>query len=218
MISLDKVILAAASLQTTARSFSAGDIVFQRGARAQFVYVVSKGALCRLRPLPGGRRAVLQFLFRGDGFGYEPDSYHRDTVQALTDVEVLAAERKGLMAASKAGASEALFAAATQALVVAEEQSALVRGRTATERTALFLLEMHARLSKGDQIVLPMTRKDISDYLGLTIETVSRTMNAFRRAKIIEISQHFSRQIVILNKARLEELGSDNSKFEWWKR
>jgi CRP-like cAMP-binding protein len=143
LISIDKAILASANLQTAHLSYSARDTVFQRGAPAQFVYVVRKGALFGFRSLPGGRRTILQFVFAGDGFGYEPDRHHRDTVQALTDVEVLAARRSGLAAASKAGCSEVLFAAAARALVVAEEQSVFVRGRIATERMALFLLEMN---------------------------------------------------------------------------
>jgi Crp-like helix-turn-helix domain len=103
-------------------------------------------------------------------------------------------------------------------LVVAEEQSVFVRGMTATERMAHFLLEMNARLSAKHQIVLPMSRKDISDYLGLTEETVSRAMNEFRRAKIIKIPHRAPRRIMIRDKARLEKLASDASNFEWWKR
>ena len=147
LISLDNAILASANLQTTDLSYSASDIVFERGAPAQFVYVVSTGALCRFRPLPGGRRSILQFLFAGDGFGYEPGNHHRDTVQALTDTEVLATGRKGLVAASKSRCSEAHFLAAARAFVIAEEQSVIVRVTTATERTALFLLEMNTRLA-----------------------------------------------------------------------
>lgn len=205
--------------QTINLSYSTGDTVFERGAPAQFVYVVSTGALCRFRPLPRGRRAILQFLFAGDGFGYEPGNHHRDTVQALTDTEVLATGRKGLIAASKSRCSEAFFFAAARAFVIAEEQSLIVRGRTATERTALFLLEMNTCLATGNnEIVLPMGRKAIANYLGLTVETVSRVMNEFHRAKIIEIRDHTPRRITIRNKARLEKLASDAPKFELWKR
>jgi CRP/FNR family transcriptional regulator, nitrogen fixation regulation protein len=209
LISLDNAILASANLKTTDLSYRGGDTVFERGTPAQFVYVVSTGALRRFRPLPGGRRSTLQFLFAGDGFGYEPGSHHRDTVQALTDTEVLATGRKGLVAASKSRCSEALFFAAARAFVIAEEQSVIVRGRTATERTALFLLEMNTRLAADNEIVLPMGRKDISDYLGLSLETVSRVMNKFHRAKIIEIRDYTPRRITICNKARLEKLASD---------
>jgi CRP/FNR family nitrogen fixation transcriptional regulator len=216
LISLNNAILAAANLQTTDLSYSFGDAIFERGAPAPFVYVVSKGALCRFRALLGGRRSILQFLFAGDGFGYEPGGYHRDTVQALTDAEVIAAGKKGFVAASKS-VSKDLFGAAARAYVIAEEQVVYLR-MNATERTALFLLEMHSRLSADNQIVLPMTRRDIADYLGLTVETVSRVMNEFRRAKIIEIPDLEPRRLIIIRKARLERLASDGSLFEWWKR
>lgn len=212
MISLNKAVLAAANLQTTDLSYNVGDIIFERGAPASFVYVVSNGALCRFRSLPGGRRSILQFLFAGDGFGYEPSGYYRDTVQALTDVAVLAARRKSVEAASKSQCSKALFDAAARAFVIAEEQSLLIHGTTVTERVALFLLEMRSRLSTDKQIDLPMRRKDISDYLGLRLETVSREMNEFQRAKIIKFQAY--RQIIIRDKARLEKLASYASKFE----
>jgi CRP/FNR family transcriptional regulator, anaerobic regulatory protein len=201
LISLDKTIVSGGNLQTIKLSFD--------------VYVASEGALCCFRPMPGGRRSILQFIFKGDGFGYESGDYYRNSVQALTRTEVVATAKKDVVAASKAQCAAAFFAAAERAVVIAEEQSYRLR-RSATERTALFLLEMHARLSIFDEIFLPMSRTDISDYLGLAIETVSRVLNEFQRENIIEICHHLSRQIIIRNKARLEELALDASKFEWW--
>ena len=179
-----------------------------------------KGALRRVKLLPGSRRLILQFLFRGDGFGYGLGRLHRDTVQALTSTELVVASRKALMSAATSDArlSKFLFEAAARALNVAEEQTALMRSGIATERTALFLLEMNARLSTRDgRVDLPMTRRDISDYLGLTIETVSRTMDEFHRAKIIQFQGQRQRRFVIRDKKRLQHLAADASDFEWWK-
>jgi CRP-like cAMP-binding protein len=216
LISLDKTIVSGGNLQTIKLSFDAGDTVFQRGAPAHLIYVVSEGALICFRPTPGGRRSILQFIFKGDGFGYEPGDYHRNSVQALTYTEALATAKKDVVAASKAQCAAVFLAAAARAVVIAEEQSYCLR-RSATERTALFLLEMHARLSIFDEIFLPMSRTDISDYLGLAIETVSRVLNEFQRENIIEIRDlHLSRRIVIRNKARLQELALDASKLQWW--
>ena len=94
LICLDNAVLAAVDAKTTDLSYSVGDIVFERGGPAQFVYVVKRGALCRFRASPEGRRSILQFLFAGDGFGFETGRYHRDTVQALTGTEVLAAVKE----------------------------------------------------------------------------------------------------------------------------
>ena len=86
----------------------------------------------------------------------------------------------------------------------------------ATERAALFLLEMNDRLSRNGKIDLPMTQRHISDYLGLTPETISRVMKEFKRAKIIRFRDNRSRQIVIHDKKRLAMLASDASDFRWW--
>jgi len=218
-VSIDPKILVAA-VQTTTLTYSVNDTVYESGAPAQFVYVVKKGALRRVKLLPGSRRLILQFLFRGDGFGYGLGRLHRDTVQALTSTELVVASRKALMSAATSDArlSKFLFEAAARALNVAEEQTALMRSGIATERTALFLLEMNARLSTRDgRVDLPMTRRDISDYLGLTIETVSRTMNEFHRAKIIQFQGQRQRRFVIRDKKRLQHLAADASDFEWWK-
>ena len=90
---INRTILAAAKLQTIELCYGPGESVYERGAPAQFVYVVDEGALCRLRLLTGGRRSILQFLFRDHGFGYEAGRQHRDTVQTLTHTKVLAAGR-----------------------------------------------------------------------------------------------------------------------------
>ena len=216
LISLDNAVLAAAGLRTTDLRYRAGNTVYERGSPAQFIYVVNTGALCRFRPLHGGRRSILQFLFAGDGFGYEPGAYHRETVHALTDSKVFAAGSNGLEAALGSPRSNVLFAAAARAFFLAEDQTVILRQRTATERTALFLLEMQTRLSTSGQIDLPMNRQDISDYLGLRMETTSRAMNEFCRAKIIQIPEHKPKRIIIRDKARLEQLASDASDFEWW--
>jgi len=84
LISLDNAILVSANLQTTDLRYSAGDTVFERGAPAKFVYVVSRGALRRFRPLPRGRRSIRQFLFAGDGFGYEPGNHRGSRTEGTT--------------------------------------------------------------------------------------------------------------------------------------
>jgi CRP-like cAMP-binding protein len=102
-MSIDPKILAAA-VQTTALTYSVDDTVYESGAPAQFVYVVKKGALRRVKLLPRSRRLILQFLLRGDGFGYGLGRLHRDTVQALTSTELVVASRKALMTAATSDA------------------------------------------------------------------------------------------------------------------
>jgi hypothetical protein len=78
---------------------------------------------------------------------------------------------------------------------------------------------MDARLSKGGEINLPMRRQHIADYYGLTVETVCRTINSFRRAKMIEFSDNvkLQRLVVIRDKGQLSQLAPDAPDFAWWK-
>jgi CRP-like cAMP-binding protein len=214
LITIDRSILTAANLPTIERSVQQGETVYVPDAPARFTYVVVEGALCRFRVLPGGRRRVSQFLFPGDGFGYGMVRYRRDTAQALTDVKVISAAIMTLEAAAKSDQrlSQLLFNAAARAAALAEEQSVALRGRTVTEQVALFLLEMHARISTRGEINLPMRRNHIADYFGLTFETVSRTLSAFHRAKIIEYrdDEKIHRRIFIRDKRRLRWLASNS--------
>jgi CRP-like cAMP-binding protein len=122
LINIDRATLKAAKLAVIELSYGPGETVYERGAPAQFVYTVDQGALCRFRLMPGDRRSVIQFLFPGDGFGYEIGRHHRDTVQALTQIKVLAASTDALLAAANSDArlSSFLFSAAARAAVAAE--------------------------------------------------------------------------------------------------
>jgi CRP/FNR family transcriptional regulator, nitrogen fixation regulation protein len=221
LINIDRSTLAAAKLQTVILKYGINDTVCAQSAPAQFVYVAEEGALHRSRLLPGGTKSILQFLLPGDSFGIEAGRYDLDTVQALTPTKVLAVGREALMdaAASDVRLSKALLAAALRALAAAEEQSIVLRAASSTERLALFLLDMDARLH--GRIDLPMTRTNIANYLGLTEETISRTFTALRRAKIIQFrtaKQRIDRQrgIAICDKQRLKQLATDASDFDHW--
>jgi CRP/FNR family nitrogen fixation transcriptional regulator len=168
--------------------------------------------------MPRNRRSVLQFLLPGDGFGYEVGRHHRDTVQALTQIKVLAASRAALLAAAASDVrlSNLLFSAAASAAIAADEKADMMRVSIASEKIAQFLLELDDRLSIRGVIDLPMGRLQIADYLGLRIETVSRTFSAFHREKIIQYRDRLQRRIVIRDRQRLQKLASDASDFDYW--
>jgi CRP-like cAMP-binding protein len=77
---------------------------------------------------------------------------------------------------------------------------------TAQERVVGFLLEMADRVSGGNAVELPMSRQDIADYLGLTIETVSRTLTHLENAAAIELPT--SRRVVLRNRTALNRLNA----------
>jgi len=218
LINIDRTILGAAKLPTVELHYRRRETVYEQGALAQFVYLVDQGSLCRFRLMSGDRRSIRQFLFPGDGFGYEIGRHHRDTVQALTPIKVLAASRDALLAAANSDArlSSLLFSAAASAAVAAEGKADALRVRSSTERIAQFLLEMEIRLSTRGVIDLPMSRSQIGDYFGLRIETVSRAISAFQKEKIIQFRDRKQRQMVICDKRRLQQLASDASDFDYW--
>jgi len=218
LINIDRTILAAAKLPTVELDYRRRETVYEQGALAQFVYLVDQGSLCRFRLMSGDRRSIRQFLFPGDGFGYEIGRHHRDTVQALTPIKVLAASRDALLAAANSDArlSSLLFSAAASAAVAAEGKADALRVRSSTERIAQFLLEMEIRLSTRGVIDLPMSRSQIGDYFGVRIETVSRTFSAFQRENIIQYRDRKQQQMAICYKRRLQQLASDASDFDYW--
>ena len=89
-----------------------------------------------------------------------------------------------------------------------ENRLLLLGRKTAPERVAAFLLEMNDRLTAPDVVALPMTRRDISDYLGLSIETVSRVLSAFKREGYLKVMGPMGRDIIVINAAGLTELNS----------
>ena len=219
----DQTILHAARLPTIFQNYGRDETVYRPGAPARFIYVVSKGAFCRFRLFPDGRRLITQFLLPGDGFGYELGrQQHDDTVQALAVTNQVAfASKDALLKAAKSDAHLAnlLFTAAARAAAIERERFRVLLNRTTTEQVALFLLEMDTRLSRRGEIDLPMRRSCIADYLGRRIESVSRVLSAFRRAKIIEFLDHpkIQRRVAIRDKRRLERFAWDASDFGWGK-
>jgi len=214
VITIDRTILATAKLQTMELSYAKGETVYGRGSSAQLVYVVDEGALCRVKQLSRERKSILQFLLPNDGFGYEIGRLHRDTVRALTRAKILAVETKALLEATNGDAhlSNLLFTAATRAIAIAESEALALRDGTAAEKIALFLLEMDTRLSTRGEIDLPMQKGHIAAYLGLSIETVARTLRAFRREKIIEFRRR-SLRISICDKQGLLKLAPASEDF-----
>ena len=99
-----------------------------------------------------------------------------------------------------------LLTMTTDNLQHVENHMLLLGCKNSQERVAAFLLEMHGRLAKADVMALPMSRRDIADYLGLTLETVSRELAAFQRKGYLKVAGPLKREIIVLNPAGLAEL------------
>ncbi|GJE04466.1 helix-turn-helix domain-containing protein [Methylobacterium isbiliense] len=159
-------------------SYTREEEVYGEGEDAEFVYKVVSGAVRTYKVLSDGRRQITGFHLPGDLFGFEQGEAHRHTAEALSDTKVLIFGRRQVERAANHRAEVAcqLWGMAKMSLRQAQDHMLLLGRRSATERVAAFLMDVEDRLGSTGTFDLPMTRRDIADFLGLTIETVSRTM------------------------------------------
>ncbi len=169
-----------------------GDAIFYEGDPADHLFNVTSGAVRISKLLPDGRRQVTGFLFPGDFLGLafnESYTYSAEAVGSSTlcrfprrDLERLLSEHPKM--------ERRLLGMASNELATAQDQMLLLGRKTAREKLATFLLMLSARAERrghdANPIDVPMTRADIADYLGLTIETVSRTFTELRKGGLIE--------------------------------
>lgn len=191
----------------TRRSFAKGEELFAEGEAADFFYKVVSGTVRVCKLLSDGRRQIEAFQLPGEIFGLESGPEHRFTAEAVEGTVVLAFRRSrfaSLMHENPAFGDQ-LMSSVIQSLERAQEHMVLLGRKTAQEKIATFLLDMSRRLSKGNQVELPMQRTDIADHLGLTIETVSRTLSQMVRDGLIKLAAA-GRTIVISNKGGLQAL------------
>jgi CRP-like cAMP-binding protein len=188
-------------------SFSRNSEIFGENEPADYVYLVVSGSARTYKILNDGRRQIGGFYLPGDIFGLEFDDEHGFSAEAITDAKVLVVKRSALaaLAGRDATIGRELFALTGRELGRTRDH-VLLLVKSAQERVASFLLEMAARASAGNVVELPMSRQDIADYLGLTIETVSRTLSGLESAAAIEVPT--SRRIVLRNRAALSRLNS----------
>src|SRR5262245_22216305 len=157
--------------------------------------------------LVDGRRQIGALHLPGDIFGLETGDEHTFSAEAITDCKITVIKRSALMALA-AGDPEVvreMWALTARELQRVQEHS-LVLIKSAEERVAGFLLEMAERVTAGGAVELPMSRQDIADYLGLTIETVSRTLKLLEDTAAIEVAKR--RRILLRNRSVLRRLNS----------
>jgi len=200
------VIASCAGVIATEFSYRKDEEIYGEGEPAEYVYQVIRGAVRTYKLLNDGRRQIRAFHLPGDVFGLEPGLAHRLTAEAITDTTVRLVKRRSLEAAAGSNVQVAhnLWTMTACDLRHAEDHMLLLGRKTATEKVATFLLEMDRRLAKAGMMALPMCRRDIGDYLGLTLETVSRTLSQLNDQGILVFSS--ARQIVLRNRQRLADM------------
>lgn len=168
-------------------TFDAEDEIYVQDDPTEFVYRVIDGAVRSARLLSDGRRQVGGFYYSGDIFGLETDPIRRVSAEALAPTKVLAVRRSALRHYGDLGQrlEHMLWRATGEELAQVRNHLLLVGRKSAVERVAGFIEDIAQRLA-GDWVDLPMARQDIADYLGLTVETVSRTLTHLQAEGIVQ--------------------------------
>ncbi len=179
--------------------------IFGDNESADYLYKVVSGSVRTYKVLSDGRRQIGGFYLPGDIFGLEFSDEHTLAAEAITDTKVLVVKRSAITALAGRDASVArqLYTLTGRELHRVQDRILLLI-KSAQERVASFLLEMFERGSGANAIELPMSRQDIADYLGLTIETVSRTLTSLEDSAAIEVPT--SRRIVLRNRPALSRM------------
>jgi CRP/FNR family transcriptional regulator, nitrogen fixation regulation protein len=184
-------------------AYKRGTEIHGENEPADYVYQVKKGAVRSYKLLSDGRRQIGAFHLVGDIFGLTNGENHRFTAEAVVDTTLWLMKRRSLEVISQTDGVLArnLLSLTTRSLQHAEDHMLLLGRKDSLEKVATFLLEMDKRLA--DAMTLPMSRRDIADYLGLTLETVSRALSRLRRAGAISLAGDTLREITILDRKLL---------------
>jgi CRP/FNR family transcriptional regulator len=198
------------SLVTSLHRKAAGEVLFAQGDKMDTIYEVVRGMLCLYKILPDGRRQIIDFLSEGQLLlSSAPDGTCLSTAEAITEVTLCRYPRAAFerLICEVPGLAHRILTMTSHELNAAQEQMLLLGRKAATEKVASFLLLMADRqggCKAENEIDLPMGRTDIADYLGLTVETVSRTFSRLKHDGLIALQT--PNCIHIRDRERLEEL------------
>jgi len=181
-----------ATLQRTLSALQRGPVRFYQDSVialnedvADYLMFVVRGVVRSCKVCKSGNRSIVSFYLPGDFVGWV-DAKLSLSIEAATDTELLFIKRKGLvsLASQNLRIANVLLTAATNELARAQEH-VLLMSKSAKCRAATFLTDLWERLGKAQYLDVPMSHQDIADYLGLTIETLSRSITDLERAGLI---------------------------------
>ena len=181
------------------------EALFFEGDPAECYFKVVKGAVRSCKLLADGRRHIGDFFLPGDFIALDAGETYPFAAEAVTDATLVRYARRKVdaLAAQEPRIAKSLVDIMRDGLSAARERMALLGHMTARERIATFLLTLADR-ADNTRIDLPMTRTDIGDYLGLTMETVSRTFSQFKNEGVIK--QRGVHEVTIVDRTALEDL------------
>ena len=197
--------LSSIELMGALMSFSRNAEVYGESEPADYLYKVVSGTVRTYKILLDGRRQIGAFYLPGDIFGLEVGEQHALSAEAVTLSKILVIKRAAVvsLAGRDIETAHQLWTFTARELRRVQNHLLLLN-KTAPERVASFLLEMAERAEAKGELELAMSRQDIADYLGLTIETVSRMLTQFENASAIALPT--PKRIVLLNRTVLKRL------------
>ena len=179
--------------------------IYGEGEQADYVYKLVRGAVRTYKVLTDGRRQINAFYLPGDIFGLELGEEYTWSAEAIVGSDIVMVKRSlVLRLAEHDGDVARQLWSVTAGELDGARSHALLLIKSAQERVAAFLLEMSQRLADANLVELPMGRQDVADYLGLTIETVSRTLTQLESDETIELLA--ARSIALRNRSVLSRL------------
>ncbi len=200
------VLFSSPELVGTPMSYGRNEEIYGEGEPADYLYKIVRGAVRIYRVLDDGRRQISAFYLSGDVFGMEGGEEHACSAEAIGDIDVIVFKRSTLVAlANRDGEIVRQMWGMTAWELHRAQEHILLLIKSAQERVVSFLLEMSDRV-ESNEIELPMSRQDIADHLGLTIETISRTFSQLESGALIGIPT--SRRVVLRNRAALDRLAA----------
>jgi CRP-like cAMP-binding protein len=187
--------------------YSAGSHLFSQDAPADHIFEIKTGLVATFHITATGDRRIIDFYTAGQLIGIAMRGTHRLSCQAITRAEVVVFSRKAIL--NMTSINKNVVKKLWSELIsehLRQEQHIVWLGSAAQERVASFLLAMADQCGEGGLVELPMIRRELAEYLGLTVETISRLMTSFRAMDVIVMLED-SNRIKILDRGRLEQIG-----------
>lgn len=184
-----------------------GATIYHQGARADCCYAVIKGATRQSALMPDGRRRIVSFHLAGDLFGFGTQGRHHFSAEAIgrdTVVARLPLNQLEWLSERDSRVAHEIRHATLVSISRLQQRMLLLSRPSAIEKVSGFLLEMADRSGDGSNvIILPMSRYDIADYLGVAVETVSRALTQLRERGIVQLNG--VRRITVASHVLLEQ-------------
>jgi len=188
--------------------FARNDTIYSKGDDARYSYKVIEGAVRLSRIFADGRRQIVNFFLPDENFGIELSDTYSATAEAVGDVVALRCPRLCIaqMTDGDPDIGHKRLAMLSKSLEAAERHVAMLGHQSAKERVASFFMALELQRADVDRntLDLPLSRQDIADYLGLTIETTCRALSELKRLNIIATPSR--RRIVIRDPQGLQEI------------